>query len=146
MWAGFKVGHHCFQFFLATCCRSGLILTQPHSWEGSSQGKKQPRLEGVSIGRCPNPRWSPYLPSIIGIALGSRHLVPLCYYSVHSRSLTHHPRLYLSWSSALILQGNIARTKWYMGGVYDLSIPHDGILSNLTSNFGRSQHPLHPHL
>ena len=109
-------------------------------------GKKQPRLEGVLIGGHPNLRWSPYLPSVIEIALGSRHLVPSLYFSVHSRSLTHHPRLYPSQSSALIFQGNLARTVWHTGGVYDLSITHDGTPSNPTSNFDRSQHPLCPHL
>ena len=94
----------------------------------------------------PNLKWSPYLPSVIGIALGSRHLVPSCYYSVHPRSLTHCPRLYPSWSSALILWGNLARTERHMGGVYDLGILHDGIPSNPTSNFDTSQHPLCPHL
>ena len=146
MQAGFVVGHHCFKVFWATHHRSGLISAQPHSQEGNSQGKKQPGNEGVSIGRCPNHRWSPYLPSIIGIALGSRHLVPSCHYSVHPRLLTHHPRLYPSQSSTLILQGILARTTWHTGGVYNVSIPHDGIQSNPTSNFGRSQHPLCPHL
>ena len=145
MQAGFKVGHHCFKSFGQPTIET-VSFQLSHMVGRETVRKKQPGLEGVSIGGCPNPRQSPYLPSVVRTTLGSRYLVPSCYYSVHLGLLTHDPRLYLSWSSIPILWGNFAKIGWHTRGVYDLCILHSNIPLNPTSNSGRSQHPLHPHL
>ena len=127
------------------CHKSNLSSTLPYNLGGNGQGRKQLKPGDALKGKCPSPALFPYLPSIIGIAPGSAHQVLSHCYSIHPRLPTHHPRLYLYWSSVLTLWDSLARILLHRVGGCNPCTLHIDILLNATSNSGRLLHLLHPH-
>ena len=75
--------------------RSNPSSAPPHNLGENGQGRKQLKLVNALKGECPSPTWFPYLPSVIGLAPYLAHQALSHCYSVHPKSSTQHPRLYL---------------------------------------------------
>ena len=121
--------------------KSCLSLTLPLNWGESSWERKQPEPGDVLRDGHPSPIQFLYPPSVVGIAPDSVHPMLSCYYSVHLRLLTHHPRLYSYQSSALTCQGSLAKIKLHRVAGCSLYTPHASTPSDPTSNPDRLPHP-----
>ena len=126
--------------------RSNPSLTLPLSLGENGQGRKQLKLVNALKGKCPSLTQFPYLPSIIGIAPDSVHQALSHCYSVHPKSSTDRPRLYLYHNSILTLWDSLARILLRRVRGCNPCTLHVNTLLNPTSNFGRSLHLWHPHL
>ena len=122
------------------CRKSDPSSILPHDLGGNGQGRKQLKLVNTLKGECPSLTWFPYLPSLIGMTPDSAHQVLSHCYSVHPKSSTHRPMLYLYQSSILTLQDSLARILLHRVRGCNPSILHINTLLNPTSNFGRSLH------
>ena len=89
--------------------RSDPSLTPPLDLGENSQGRKQLKLINALKSECPSLTWFPFLPSVIGTAPDSVHQALSHCYSVHPKSSTHHPRLYLYQNYVLTLQNSLVK-------------------------------------
>ena len=121
--------------------KSSPSLTLPLNQGESSQERKQPEPGDVLKGRHPSPIQFLCLPSAIGITPGSVHPMLSCYYNVHPRLSTHHPRLYPYQSFTLTHQGSLAKIELHRVRGCNLYILHTSTPLDPFSNFDKLPHP-----